>query len=54
MKGPVKERWVELCEQAAIETDSRKLMELIREINRILDEKHARLSRLETSKPDKP
>jgi len=34
-----KERWMELCEQAAREVDSQKLMSLISEINRMLDEK---------------
>jgi len=32
-----------LCEQAAIEQDPQKLMELINEINRILEEKERRL-----------
>jgi hypothetical protein len=34
-----KERWMELCEQAAVELDSQKLMALISEINRMLDNK---------------
>ena len=34
-----KERWMELCEQAAVESDSQKLMALISEINRMLDSK---------------
>jgi truncated hemoglobin YjbI len=34
-----KERWMELCEQAAVELDSQKLMALISEINRMLDSK---------------
>jgi len=34
-----KERWMQLCEQAAREVDSQKLMSLISEINRMLDEK---------------
>lgn len=34
-----KERWMELCEQAAVELDSQKLMALIGEINRMLDNK---------------
>lgn len=44
MKGPVKERWMELCEQAATEQDSARLIELVTEINRLLDEKRARLA----------
>ena len=43
MKGPLKERWMRLCEQAAIEQDHQKLMELINEINRILEEKERQL-----------
>ena len=36
------ERWRELCAQAAIEQDSRKLMELVKEISRLLAEKERR------------
>jgi hypothetical protein len=43
MQGKNKERWHELCEQAATEQDSAKLRELILEITRLLDEKQARL-----------
>jgi hypothetical protein len=43
MQGKVKERWEQLCEQAAVETDSEQLIELIRDINRILYEKEQRL-----------
>jgi hypothetical protein len=45
MQGETKERWRELCEQAAIEQDSKKLIELIAEINQLLDEKELRLKR---------
>ena len=38
-----KERWRELCEQAAVEQDPEKLMELVAEITRLLDEKQKRL-----------
>jgi len=38
------ERWRELCERAAKEMDPARLQELIQEINRLLDEKHRRLS----------
>jgi hypothetical protein len=38
-----RERWKELCEQASKEQDPERLHELIREINRLLDEKQARL-----------
>lgn len=36
------ERWRELCAQAAVEQDPQKLMELIRDISRLLDEKQSR------------
>lgn len=41
-----KERWQQLCEQAAIEQDSKKLLELTHEINRLLAEKQERLDKL--------
>jgi hypothetical protein len=43
MKGEVRERWMHLCEQAAIEQDPEKLMQLVSEINRLLEEKEKRL-----------
>ncbi len=46
MKGETKERWVQLCQQASIEQDPRKLFLLIREINNLLEEKRARLNRV--------
>jgi hypothetical protein len=44
MIGKAKERWMELCEQAANEQDPHKLMELVTEINRLLVEKEKRLA----------
>jgi len=38
-----KERWQELCAQAAEEMDPIRLMELVKEINDLLSEKEARL-----------
>jgi hypothetical protein len=49
MQGEQRERWQQLCQQASIEQDPRRLMELIREINRLLEEKEQRLNR---QKPD--
>ena len=46
MKGEKKEIWMKLCEQAAIEQDPIKMLELITEINRLLVEKEERLVRL--------
>jgi hypothetical protein len=48
MQEKIRERWLELCEQAAIEQNSEKLVALVHEINRMLDEKEQRL------KSDKP
>lgn len=45
MQGNAKEQWVELCEQAAVEQDSKRLQRLVREIGRLLSEKHERLER---------
>ena len=43
MQGEVVDRWRVLCERAATEQDPTRLMELIREINRLLEEKEQRL-----------
>jgi hypothetical protein len=48
------ERWKELCEQAAKEHDRNKLMELTKEIIRLLDEKDARLKQLHQPTDQKP
>lgn len=44
MNGQTLERWQELCAQAAVEQDAERLMVLVREINRLLEEKEKRLS----------
>lgn len=38
-----KERWLELCGQAAVEQDPKKLMLLVKEINDLLEQKERRL-----------
>lgn len=43
--GKNEERWRELCRQAAVEKDPKRMLELIKEINRLLEEKQARLQR---------
>lgn len=43
MQGETKIRWQVLCEQAATEQDPNKLMELIVEIDRLLEEKQRRI-----------
>ena len=45
MQGEIKERWLQLCELAAVEQDSEKLTLLIAEINRLLAEKEERLKK---------
>ncbi len=45
MQGTAKERWMRLCEQAAIEQDTEKLMALINEIIQMLEAKEERLKR---------
>ena len=44
MIGNTKERWRELCEQASVEQDPKKLLELVKEINQLLEEKKIRLA----------
>jgi hypothetical protein len=39
-----KEKWMELCAQAAVEQDPEKMLDLVREINRLLEEKEERLN----------
>jgi hypothetical protein len=43
MDTTTKERWFQLCELAAKEQDPKKLLSLIEEINRLLEEKEQRL-----------
>lgn len=43
MRGETGERWRELCQQAAIEQDHQKLMQLVQQINDLLDAKERRL-----------
>jgi len=44
------ERWRALCEQAAVEQDPARLMELISQINKMLEEKEQRLLRQENER----
>ncbi len=43
MQGKTKEHWRELCEQAITEQDPKKLLELAKQINQLLEEKENRL-----------
>jgi hypothetical protein len=47
MQRETKERWIKLCERAAVEQDSKKLMELIDEINKLLQEKEKQQKKAE-------
>jgi hypothetical protein len=47
MEAKVKERWMTLCQQAAIEQDATRLLELVKEINEILEAKERRLGILQ-------
>jgi hypothetical protein len=42
MRSATDERWMSLCRLAACEQDPQKLIELITEINRLLEEKELR------------
>lgn len=44
MQGQAENTWLKLCEQAAVEQDPQRLLELVREINRLLAEKEHRLA----------
>jgi hypothetical protein len=54
LQGQNKERWEELCRQAATEQNPEKLLLLIREINDILDAKEKRLIEARAKSPMKP
>jgi len=43
MQGKKKERWLELCKQASKEQDPEKLMKLVEEITRLLEERELQL-----------
>ena len=45
MQGENLEKWQKLCQDAVAERDHQRLMELIREIDRMLLEKELRLQR---------
>jgi DNA-binding NarL/FixJ family response regulator len=55
MQGGTQERWKCLCEEAATEQDSQKLLELVREINVLIEAKQSRLKKKEADAltPDK-
>jgi hypothetical protein len=50
MNDKTKERWLQLCEQAAVEQNPERLLKLVNEIVRMLDEKNERIQ--QASSPD--
>lgn len=50
MNGKTKETWVQLCEQAANEQDRERLIQLVKEIDRMLGEKEKRLVQKDRSR----
>jgi hypothetical protein len=51
MPDEKKERWLELCEQAATEQDSEKLLALVGEINHLLQQREESLKRRRDAQP---
>ena len=49
MQGEKEELWRTLCEQAVHEQDPRRLLELVAEINKLLEEKEERLNTMRRS-----
>lgn len=47
MDGEERDRWKQLCEQAANEQDPKKLLELTREVIRLLEEREMRLKSIQ-------
>jgi hypothetical protein len=45
MQDKTKEIWMQFCEQAAVEQDPDRLIQLVSQINRMLEEKENRLLR---------
>jgi hypothetical protein len=43
MKGETLQEWERLCKQAAVEQDPEKLLELVKRINFLLEQKEQRL-----------
>jgi hypothetical protein len=43
MQGEKRERWMELCDEVAKEQDPEKVLELVKKLNTMLEEKEKRL-----------
>jgi len=46
MQGETRQRWWRLCEEAVIEQDTEKLVEIAKEIDRLLKQKQERLKKV--------
>ena len=53
MQGANKDKWLQLCAQAAVEQNPRRLLELTRQINELLSGKQHRLDSQATMQNDK-
>jgi hypothetical protein len=54
LQHEVKERWKELCEQAAVEQDHDKFLAIIQELNEVLAAKEQRLNAAEKRSGELP
>jgi hypothetical protein len=54
MQREEKSRFIQLCEQASVERDSTRLIQLVREINDMLEKKRLRLNGSPESSGDPP
>jgi hypothetical protein len=45
MQGKTAERWREVCEKVVVEQDHDRLLKLVAELTRLLEEKEARLKK---------
>jgi hypothetical protein len=51
VKGETRELWITLCEQAAVELDPLRLLELVKQINDLLEQKERRLKEKQLKEP---
>jgi hypothetical protein len=51
MRGEKREQWMELCDQVANEQDPNKVLELVKKLNAMLEEKEQRLGILPKKAP---
>lgn len=54
MQGEKYQQFMSLCEQAAVEQEPKKILELAKEILRLLDEKKGRLQDLTAASANNP